>query len=560
MNCHPPPPAGGPNLLELLEESAAGRGVVRFVPDHPDTLSFADLWRDSERAARWLSSHVSEGGCVAAVLDSSPACLAALVGAWRAGLTLASLPSAARGASAAEYHAQIERICNEVHAELLMVEDSASLPPTIAIRQISFQTCLARARGGRTNAVGNFVQFTSGSTLCAKGVRLSLTAIASNILAILEALGPAAGDNVCSWLPLSHDMGLIGLCLTPWVAASPAIAGAGTLCLIRPRAFLNAPSLWLTTCSEIGATITAAPSFAFGLAAKAMSRGAPQLNLRPLRVCITGAETVDASALREFADTASGAGFKDRAFCPAYGMAEATLAVTMVRPAESWRSYTVDPVALASGHWVENSAGRELVSTGAPLTGMDVRIHSGSDIGAVEIAGPSLLSGYVGREGAETTGDWFPTSDLGVMVDGQLIITGRQDDLLIVGGRNLYAGDIECIVNKQRGVRAANSVALTDYGDDRYVVVAEAYPRANLTEVCHQIRAALIERIGAGPSSITLISPGSMPRTPSGKLARHRVAAKRASGDLSMMTHLDFRPKRSTPLNQAVQDSLREER
>src|SRR6202040_790482 len=149
VNPPPPLPAGGPHLLELLEESATGRGVVQFVPDHPDTLSFADLWRDSERAARWLSSHVSEGGCVAAVLDSSPECLAAMVGAWRAGLTLASLPSSARGASSTEYHAQIERICHEVHAELLMVEHSASLPPTIAIRQISFQTCLGWASGGR---------------------------------------------------------------------------------------------------------------------------------------------------------------------------------------------------------------------------------------------------------------------------------------------------------------------------------------------------------------------------------------------------------------------------
>lgn len=545
MSLKPSPYAGGPHLLELLEKSATGRGVVQFAPDHPAPVTFSQLWHDSERAACWLSARVGEGGCIAAVLDSSPECLAAMVGAWRAGLTLASLPSPARAMPSSDYQAQINTICTDLRAEFLLVQDSAALTTRFAVPQISFQACLQGGARGRMDAVGDFVQFTSGSTFSPKGVRLSLVAIAANILSILEALDPVPGDNVCSWLPLSHDMGLIGLCLAPWVAASPAIAGGGTLCLIRPQAFLHAPTLWLTTCSELGATITAAPSFALRLAGKAASRNGTQLNLRALRACITGAENVNAEALRMFAVATSAAGFKAQAFCPAYGMAEATLAVTMVRPTEQWVTYTVDPTALASGRWVEDAAGREVVSTGTPLKDMSVRIHASADIGSVgsvEIAGPSLLSGYAGCEGPAVAGNWFATTDLGFMIDGQLIITGRQDDLLIVSGRNHYAGDIEGIVNQHRGVRGANSVALADPDDDRYVVIAEAYPRADLCELGYQIRAALVERIGIGPSSITFISPGSMPKTPSGKLARHRVAAKRSSGELSIMTHFDFRP------------------
>jgi acyl-CoA synthetase (AMP-forming)/AMP-acid ligase II len=398
---------------------------------------------------------------------------------------------------------------------------------------------MAGSVGGRIDAVGDFVQFTSGSTRSPQGILLDLVAVESNVLAILEALDPVAGDRVCSWLPLSHDMGLIGLCLAPWVGASPSMAGQGTLSLIRPEAFLRSPSVWLKTCSQLAATITAAPSFAFGLAARAIARSGPQLDLSPLRVCITGADTVRAQDLREFTAAATPLGFKDKSFCPAYGLAEATLAVTMVRPDTHWSSYTVDPVALAAGRWVEQAQGRELVSTGAPLKDMRVRIGA-NGVGPIEVAGPSLLSGYVGADSAVPHGAWLATQDLGFLVDGELIVTGRQNALLVVAGRNLYAGDIEDIVNAQRDIRGMNSVALAD--DDRYFVVAEAYPKAHLANTAHEVRAALARRLGAGPSSITFLAPGALPKTPSGKLARARVRKMQSTGELTTTAHFDFRP------------------
>ena len=463
-----------------------------------------------------------------------------MVGTWRAGLTLASVPTPARAMPVPQYQAQLNTICTDVGAELLLVDDAyTSLVPPLDVPTIPCRTCMTGSGRGRTDAVGDFVQFTSGSTRSPQGVRLDLVAVAANVLAILEALDPVAGDRVCSWLPLSHDMGLIGLCLAPWVGAGPAFAGEGALCLIRPEAFLRSPSIWLKTCSEVAATITAAPSFAFGLAAHIITHGGPQLDLSSLRVCITGAEMVRPQALREFTAAATPLGFNDLSFCPAYGLAEATLAVTMVRPSTRWSSYAVDAAALAAGHWVERASGRELVSTGAPLKGMRVRIGA-TGVGPIEVAGPSLLSGYVGAHSAPPDGAWLATKDLGFLVDGELVVTGRQDDLLVVAGRNLYAGDIEDVANAQRGIRGMNSVALAD--DDRYVVVAEAFPKAHLANTAHHVRAALVQRFGAGPSSITFLAPGTMPKTSSGKIARARVRQMRSAGELTTTAHFAFRP------------------
>lgn len=531
-------------LLELLEASCSGRGMVRFMPDHPTPRPLAHLWRDSETAARWLSARIPEGGCAAAVLATSPTCLAALVGAWRAGLTVASLPTPARGMRSGDYQCQVAQICAQTGADLLLVDDAylAMLPP-MTVPVVGYGECAAGAAGGRVDCVGDFVQFTSGSTRSPKGVRLDLCAVAANVLSMAVALEPIPGDVVCSWLPLSHDMGLFGLCLTPWVAASPEIAGAGTLCLIRPEAFARRPSVWLQTCSDIAATITAAPSFALHLAARAIITD-EHLDLHRLRVCVTGADMVRADTLRAFSRATRNSGFSDRAFCPAYGLAEATLAVTMVRPEEHWSARRVDPLRLAKGEWCEiddHGLSREVVSTGRPIPGMRVRAgnpHAGP--ASIEVTGPSLLTDYIGEERAPIKDGWLTTSDLGCLVDGELLITGRHHDLLVVAGQNYYAADIENIINSDSNFGARNAVALADEAD-RYLVVVEAGRRTPLPDLANRLRATLVERLGAGPSSVRFVTAGSLPKTPSGKLQRHRVRAQLAAGKLSDIAEFDFR-------------------
>ncbi len=532
--------AGGEDQLELLDRAAGGAGRLRFLPDEPEPVTLADLWRSAASSARWLSRRASPGGAVAMVLSSSSAAVSALLGTWRAGLCAASLPTPARGMRLEEYQRQVEAMCAAVEAELLLVPDDViALLPPLRLPVAGFAECHADS-GGCADGGGSLVQFTSGSTATPKGIRLSLHAVAANVLAILDTLAPQPGDATCSWLPLSHDMGLVGMLLTPWCATAPDLLGRGDLCLIRPEHFLRNPPSWLEACSQLGATVTAAPDFAFGLAARTIA-AAKHLDLRRLRVCITGGETVRADTLETFTRATADAGFDSRAFCPAYGMAEATLAVTMVRPGEHWSAVEVDGAALANGRWESAAAPavRRVVSAGAPLPGMQVRV-GGADTGVIEVRGPSMLSEYVGAGSPLSADGWLATTDVGRYADGQLWPVGRRGDRLVVAGRNLDAQDIEERVGERPGVRRG-AVAAVEDGTGGFAIVAEAADSADIEGLAWATRDELVRSVGLGPSAVVFVERGTLPKTPSGKMQRHRVAAALETGELAEVSVVRFR-------------------
>jgi acyl-CoA synthetase (AMP-forming)/AMP-acid ligase II len=533
--------AGG-DLLDLLEGASGGRGVVRFLPDEPRVVPVARIWRASERAARWFSRRCSPGGSVGMVLGTGSSAVAALVGAWRAGLCVASLPTPGRAMPPGEYRAQIEAACACVGAELLLVEDALvpAVPP-LSVPVAGFAGC-ASDGAGRTDGHGSLVQFTSGSTGAPKGIRLSLDAVAHQVRALLERLQPQLGDAACSWLPLSHDMGLIGMLLTSWCAASPDVLGGGELTLIRPEHFVRRPACWLDACSRFGATITSAPDFALALATRTV--GALEgLDLRRLRVCITGGDMIRAATLEVFAAATAAAGFRSRAFCPAYGLAEATLAVTMVEPTVGWSAASVDAAALAEGRWVAATGpgARRVVCAGGPLPGMSVRVAAGpAAAGVIEVAGPSMLTEHVGYGSPLSPEGWLTTGDLGVLDDGLLYPTGRRGDRIVVAGRTLDAGDVEARIGGHPGLRAGAVVAVDD-GAGGFAVVAEPAAAVGLDAVARAVRDELVRTVGCGPSAVVLVERGSLPKTPSGKLPRRRVADAFQSGSLRQITLVRFR-------------------
>ena len=535
---------GGEDILDFLEDACSGSGVIRFVPDHPEPLSVAELWRRSGRAAQWLSARFPEGAAVAMVLATTPAAIAAIVGAWRAGLTVASLPNPGRGMSADEYQRQVEQACLQVGAPLLAVDDAlVPLLPPLSVSVIGFAECQS-GKGGRAGGRGELVQFTSGSTSAPKGVRIRLDAIAANVESILETLAPQAGDCACSWLPLSHDMGLIGMLLSSWSAMRPAFLGQGELCLIRPEYFLRNPGSWLVACSETGATTTAAPDFAYALAARTIGT-TNRLDLDRLRTCICGGEAVRWSTLKRFAEASAVAGFHPRAFCPAYGLAEATLAVTMVRPEQDVTIRYADAAALADGEWrdVPAGQGQAVVSAGSPLPGMGCRITEGSSgLGAIEVTGRSLFSGYVGAGSPFGSDGWLRTTDLGILIDGELYPAGRYDDRIIVAGRNIDATHVEESISGKHGIRHGRVVAVED-SDGGFVVVAEAanVGVADLHEIAHSARDELARATGLTPSAVILVPRGSLPKTPSGKLQRYRVRSLLHAGALEQIAVIRFR-------------------
>jgi acyl-CoA synthetase (AMP-forming)/AMP-acid ligase II len=224
-------------------------------------------------------------------------------------------------------------------------------------------------------------------------------------------------------------------------------------------------------------------------------------------------------------------GFDETALCPAYGMAEASLAVTMVRPARRWRSTAGD------------GDGPETVSCGVPLRCLEVRAPAGGEAGPIAVRGASMLTGYLGQAASPLDGDgWFATSDLGYLSGGELHVAGRADDVLVVAGRKLTPEPLEEVASRHEALRPGNCAAIPD-GAGGYVIVAErrrARARADRQEVCRWIRRELALRAGVAPTAVVIVSPGSIPRTPSGKLQRRRLAALRGAAELAVEEELRF--------------------
>jgi len=523
------------SMLDLLDDSATGRGTVQFIGDEPEATPISELWDSSALAARWMAATVGAGGTIAAVLTNTRPCVSALFGAWRAGCTVASLPSPARGMSPQIYAEQLTRFCAAAGAHALLLDHAhASLLDDAPFAVHRFDETLAGGPPASFNGQGALVQFTSGSVGTPKGIYLTLAAVAANVTAILAALEPAPGDASCSWLPLSHDMGLIGQLLAPLAAGAPEF-GHHRLTLMKPETFMANPRSWLRTCSETASTITVAPNFALELAVRT-SRRIGSLELSRLRAVIVGSEAVRADTLERFVEAFVPTGFRPSAFCPAYGLAEATLAVTIVRPHEPWRSIPRPTDDIGGG-----GTARPLVSTGSPLAGTDVRVATtDGPIGPIEFRSPSLLSRYIGAELRLTDDGYFVTGDIGVMHDGELFVVGRGDEAIVVAGCNVYPDDIETAVRHEsirKGCIAA--VAAPDGGLAVVVEPSKRMSTAELETACRSIRSVVASQTGCSPTTVAFVPRGALPKTPSGKLRRLAISRSLGSDD-GQLARMDF--------------------
>ncbi len=370
-------------LPGLLENAATGSGVISVVASGREEVRVGELWRRSEHAAACFLDTVGRDGVVALLMETSLDCLVSLLGAWRAGITTLSLPYPARSTQLDAYRRELLDIGRMAGVQLLVLpERLGGLDLEGAVRTASFRECAAHPRRADVADPGEFVQFSSGSTGRPKGARLSSSAIAANVRAMIDHMAPHdQGAIAFSWLPLSHDMGLIGMCLTILASMGPPWRSR-RLVLMPPERMVARPSRWLQACSEIGATVTCAPNFALDLVL-AHARAVPAgIDLRPLKVLIVGSEPIAAGTLRRFGRAMAPVGFDEAALCPAYGMAEASLAVTMVPPHQRWRSTVSGP------------DGPEVVSCGVPLRWLEVRAPAGCDgVGQIAVRGASLLSG-----------------------------------------------------------------------------------------------------------------------------------------------------------------------
>ena len=525
------------SMLDLLDDSAAGNGTVHFVGDEPEPTSIGALWDSADIAARWMATKVGTGGTVAAVLTNTRPCVAALFGAWRAGCTVASLPLPARGMSPQAYTEQLTRFCAAAGAQMLLLDAAqASLLDDAPLAVYTFDETLSGGPPSSFSGQGALVQFTSGSIGTPKGIYLTLEAVAANVTAIVTALDPVAGDASCSWLPLSHDMGLIGQLLAP-LAAGTREFGHHSLTLMKPETFMANPRSWLRTCAATESTITVAPNFALELAVRT-SRRIGSLDLSRLRAITVGSEAVRADTLERFAEAFAPTGFRPVALCPGYGLAEATLAVTLVRPHVPWRSIPRP----ADGDGPGGTAAA-LVSTGSALSGVEVRVApSDGLVGPIEFRSPSMLSRYIGADLCLTDDGYFVTGDIGLMHEGELFVVGRGDEAIVVAGRNVYPDDIETAVHHEsirQGCIAA--VAAPDGGLAIVVEPSKSMSTAELETACRGIRTAVASQTGCALATVAFVPRGSLPKTPSGKLRRLAIGRSLATDDdAGMLARMNF--------------------
>jgi myxalamid-type polyketide synthase MxaE and MxaD len=366
-----------------------------------------------------------------------------------------------------------------------------------------------------------FLQYTSGSTSDPKGVLITHRNLARHLDSFHERHGFGPDTTFGSWLPMYHDMGLIGKLLpVPWFGARAA--------LMAPEEFLRHPVRWLRMLSRRRVEVSGGPDFAYGLcAARVRDEDRAGLDLSAWRMAVNGAEPVRARTLRRFLDAFAPCGFDPRAFHPCYGLAEATLQVSGNPPKTPTRWFSVDGAALARG---EVSPGeRELVGCGTPMPGVEVSILDASGralaedrLGEIALAGPSVASGYYGRPPEARP---LRTGDVGFMHEGELFVVGRTKDILIVRGQNYFPPDLERAVDGcHPAIRPGGVAAFGGEEDGDLVVLAEV--REASDAVVRAIREAVATETNLSVYEVGLLPPGTLEKTSSGKLQR---AACRAS-------------------------------
>lgn len=391
------------------------------------------------------------------------------------------------------------------------------------------------------------IQFTSGSTGLPKGVLLAHENVLANIRAIGQAarIGPA--DVGVSWLPLYHDMGLIGTWLGALYFGIP-------ITILSPLTFLTRPERWLWAIHYHRGTLSAAPNFAYELCVRKIDERAIEgLDLSSWRIAFNGAEPVSPETLARFTKRFAPYGFRKETFFPVYGLAESSVALTFPPVGRPPRIDAVVRERFERNQKAEPAPPAEpsplrFVSCGLPLPGHEVRIvdESGDEVGervegSVQFRGPSTMRGYYrDPETTEKTfhDGWCDTGDLAYRAEGELFVTGRRKDIIIKAGRNLYPQEVEEIVGEIPGIRkgrvAAFGITDPEMGTEKLVVVAET--RAEKGEARRRLVAAVMERVAAEtdvrPDIVSLVPPDTIPKTSSGKLRRAALQAAYLKGEM----------------------------
>ncbi len=560
-----PRPTDLPTLLDSLDWHLAthpDRPHLRLLDDaRPVELTYAELHDQALAVAHGLHGRGAQpGDAIALMLPTGRDYFVSFLGVLLAGCTAVPIYPPDRPSRIGEHLQRQRHILDNAHASILItVPEGRSLATLMrahvtTLRHVCTADELAEVdgtdplpRAGPDDVA--LVQYTSGSTGAPKGVVLSHRDLVVNIDAMAQVIQAAPDDVFVSWLPLYHDMGLIGA----WLGS---LHVGMRLISMPPQDFLVRPASWLQAITDHGGTLAASPNFGYELCLRRVTdEQLATLDLSTWRLAFNGAEAVGPDTLRRFAERFGPVGLRPQALAPVYGLAEA--AVGLAFPPVG-RPPIIDRISrdrLPRGGVAEpvlpDAAGSdvlELAACGQPLPGYAIRVvdRTGRAVsdrtqGRIQFTGPSATRGYLRNDEATRAlrdGDWLDTGDLGYLADGDIVITGRVKDLIIRAGRNLHPQELEQVIGTVDGVRAgcvaAFGVGDAERGTERLVVVAETRETdpAAREAIRGRILDAAVAVVETPPDEIVLVGPGAVPKTSSGKLRRAETAARHADGQL----------------------------
>ena len=564
------------SLVQALAQRAAQtpeRIALRFLADAPGeqaVLSYRDLDQRARAIAAALQARAGFGERAVLLFPSGPDYVAAFFGCLYAGVI--AVPAYPPESSRQHHQERLLSIIADAEPRLLLTVEALcdSLQGLDALAADNGPTLLAvdrldpqlAAQWREPSLAGHdiaFLQYTSGSTALPKGVQVSHGNLVANEQLIRHGFGIDLNpdDVIVSWLPLYHDMGLIGGLLQPIFSGVPCV-------LMSPGYFLARPLRWLQAISEYGGTISGGPDFAYRLCSERVSESAlAGLDLSRWRVAYSGSEPIRQDSLETFAAKFAACGFEPSSFFASYGLAEATLFVSGSRRGQGIGALELDAEAFAANR-AEAGQGSVLMSCGYPQPDHAVRIVEpqrlealgDNQVGEIWAAGPSIALGYwrnpeaSARTFVERDGQtWLRTGDLGFMRDGEVFVTGRLKDMLIVRGQNLYPQDLEKTLEREVGDLRKGRVAVfavDDQGEEGIGVAVEISRNVQKArqpdELINTLRRVIADACRQAPAVVLLLNPGALPKTSSGKLQRSACRLRMDDGSLDCYARFPSAP------------------